>query len=84
MQTIRVEKNINIVDKYYVIVAGGGVAGVAAAIAIDDKKAVGDIDVSKLQGILAEQNVMIHFDDSLVNRELGPESDAEFEKYDHI
>lgn len=62
----------------------GQAAGVAAAIAIDDKKAVGDIDVSKLQGILAEQNVMIHFDDSLVNRELGPESDAEFEKYDHI
>ncbi len=62
----------------------GQAAGVAAAIAIDDKKAVGDIDVSKLQEILAKQNVMIHFDNALVNRELAPECDADFEKYDHI
>ena len=62
----------------------GQAAGVAAAIAIDSNKAVYDIDVSKLQKILEAQNVMIHFDDSLVNRELGPEEDADFEKYDHI
>ncbi len=62
----------------------GQAAGVAAAIAIDDNKAVYEIDVSKLQSILKEQNVMIHFDDSLVNKELGPEKDADFKKYDHI
>ena len=62
----------------------GQAAGVAASIAIDDNKSVCDIDIPKLQKILEEQNVMIHFDDSLVNRDLGPEDDADFEKYDHI
>jgi len=42
------------------------------------------MNIPKLQKLLTEQNVMIHFDDSLVNRELGPDADADFEKYDHI
>ena len=62
----------------------GQAAGVAASIAIDDKKAVCDIDITKLQKILKSQNVMIHFDDNLVNRELGHEEKAHFEKYEHI
>lgn len=62
----------------------GQAAGVAAAIAIDDKKAVCDIDITKLQKILKGQNVMIHFDDNLVDRELGIEEEANFEKYEHI
>ena len=62
----------------------GQAAGVAAAIAIDDKKAVCDIDITKLQKILKSQNVMIHFDDNLVNRELGIEEEAHFEKYEHL
>ncbi len=62
----------------------GQAAGVAASIAIEDKKAVYDINVSKLQKILKEQNVMIHFDDALINEELGSSEDADFEKYDHI
>ncbi|MBE7044262.1 MAG: FAD-dependent oxidoreductase [Ruminococcaceae bacterium] len=62
----------------------GQAAGVAAAIAIDEKRAVYDMNIPKLQKLLTEQNVMIHFDDSLVNRELGPDADADFEKYDHI
>ena len=62
----------------------GQAAGVAAAIAIDDKKAVCDIDITKLQKILKSQNVMIHFDDNLVNRELGSEEEAHFEKYEHL
>jgi len=44
----------------------GQAAGVAAAIAIDSKTPIHDVDVKKLQGILEEQNVMIHFDDSLI------------------
>ena len=56
----------------------------AAAIAIDDKKAVCDIDITKLQRILKSQNVMIHFDDSLVNREQGSEDETDFEKYEHL
>lgn len=62
----------------------GQAAGVAAAIAIDDKKAVCDIDITKLQKILKSQNVMIHFDDSLVNSEIGPKEEANFEKYEHL
>ena len=62
----------------------GQAAGAASSIAIDDNKAVHDIDIIKLQEILSSQNVMIHFDDSLVDRKMGPEEDADFEKYDHI
>lgn len=62
----------------------GQAAGVAAAIAIDDKKTVCDIDITKLQKILKSQNVMIHFDDSLVNSEIGPKEEANFEKYEHL
>lgn len=62
----------------------GQAAGIAASIAIDDKKPVYDIDVSKLQKVLEKQNVIIHFDDSLVKKNLAPEDNANFEKYDHI
>ena len=62
----------------------GQAAGVAASIAIDYNKAVYGIDVSKLQEILEKQNVMIHFDDSLVREDLASADEADFEKYDHI
>ena len=44
----------------------GQAAGVACAIAIDDETDICRIDMKKLQRILEEQDVMIHFDDSLV------------------
>lgn len=62
----------------------GQAAGVAASIAIDDNKTVADVDISKLQSILEKQNVIIHFDDKLVKKELASEEDAHFEKYEHM
>lgn len=62
----------------------GQAAGVASSIAIDDNCAVSDVDISELQGILEEQNVLIHFDDKLVRKDIASESEANFEKYDHI
>ena len=47
----------------------GQAAGVAAAMAIDGNKPIYEIDVKKLQQELENQNVMIHFDDSLVPKE---------------
>ncbi len=62
----------------------GQAAGIAASLAIDSQQAVGEIEIAKLQAILESQNVMLHFDDALVDRDLGPDTDADFEKYDHI
>jgi len=62
----------------------GQAAGVAASLAIDQGCPVAEINVSEMQKILADQNVMIHFDDALVKRDLAPESEADFEKYDHF
>lgn len=50
----------------------GQVAGVACSMAIDDNMEISKVNIHKLQDILAGQNVMIHFDDSLV-----PEEEAE-------
>ena len=44
----------------------GQVAGNACAQAIDDGNPIYAIDVSKLQKTLEAQNVMLHFDDSLI------------------
>ena len=44
----------------------GQAAGIAASMAIDSGKAIYDIDISMLQKTLEEQDVIIHFDDSLV------------------
>lgn len=44
----------------------GQAAGIAASIKIDTNVAIADIDVPKLQQILADQNVLIHFDDAWV------------------
>ena len=44
----------------------GQAAGFATAIAIDDKKDITDIDITKLQKMLADANVLIHFDDAWV------------------
>ncbi len=51
----------------------GQVAGDAAALAIDTKKAITDVDIKELQNILSSENVIIHFDDNLVpqNKETG-------------
>lgn len=62
----------------------GQAAGVAASLAIDEGKAVYEIDIVKLQSILTKQNVMIHFDDALVRKDRAPEDAADFAKYDHI
>jgi len=44
----------------------GQAAGAAAALAIDENRAIYDVDIAKLQEILESQNVMVHFDDALV------------------
>lgn len=47
----------------------GQAAGIAASIAIDSNKPIYNIDVHKLQAVLEEQNVIIHFDDTLIPTE---------------
>lgn len=44
----------------------GQAAGNAAAATLKENRAITDIDIKKLQEALERQNVMIHFDDSLV------------------
>lgn len=47
----------------------GQAAGVACSMAIDGNMDITKVDIHKLQDILASQNVMIHFDDTLVPKE---------------
>lgn len=47
-------------------IVSGQAAGIAACIAIESQKPIYGIDVEKLQSILQNQNVMLHFDDSLI------------------
>lgn len=61
-------------------IATGQAAGAAASIAIDDNVAVNDVDIKKLQDVLTNQGVDIHFDDKLVDRELAPEFECGMEK----
>ena len=49
----------------------GQAAGLAAAQALDTKRPVYDIEIASLQNTLAGQDVMIHFDDSLIPAEAG-------------
>lgn len=42
---------------------------------IDSKRPIYDIDVKTLQETLASQDVMIHFDDSLINTDGGEKLD---------
>lgn len=44
----------------------GQAAGAAASLAINTGSSVTEIDISTLQKILSQENVMIHFDDALV------------------
>ena len=44
----------------------GQAAGNAAVVAIDTNRGIDQVDVSKVQQKQSEQNVMLHFDDSLV------------------
>ena len=47
----------------------GQAAGLAAAQSLDTKRPVYDIETASLQNTLAGQDVMIHFDDSLIPAE---------------
>ena len=47
----------------------GQAAGNAAAVALDTNCGIDKVDVAKVQQKQAEQNVMLHFDDSLVPRD---------------
>ena len=58
----------------------GQAAGIAAALSIDEGCAVYDIDIANFQKKLTEQKVMIHFDDSLIRRDLAPDEEAAVEK----
>ena len=55
----------------------GQAAGAACAIAVSGDLAIDKVDISKLQNMLEKDNVMIHFDDSLV-----PENRNSDEKVD--
>lgn len=55
----------------------GQAAGAAVSQAIDNEKAITDIDVSILQNRLEKENVIIHFDDSLI-----PEDTTKIETVD--
>ena len=51
----------------------GQVSGVAAALAIKENCGIDKVDVSKMQEILENQNVMIHFDDAWIQEGKGGE-----------
>ncbi len=53
----------------------GQAAGIACSMAIDSSKPIYDIDINALQETLASQDVMIHFDDSLINTDGGEKLD---------
>lgn len=44
----------------------GQAAGVACSLALDDQVDISHVDMQKLQKTLADQNVMIHFEDALI------------------
>ena len=54
----------------------GQAAGIAVSLAIDDNEKIYDIDINKLQKILEEQNVMIHFDDALIPLEAAKKEEC--------
>lgn len=58
----------------------GQAAGIACAHAIDEAKPIYGIDVKKLQEQLAKDDVMIHFDDSLIPEKDKKETDAGSER----
>ena len=62
----------------------GQAAGIACSIALDDDAPIHGIDVGKLQGILEEQNVMIHFDDALIPENSSLENAEKGEDIGHI
>lgn len=61
-------------------IMSGQAAGTAASLAIDEGKAVYDIDIRNLQKTLTEQDVIIHFDDALIRRDLAPDESAHVQK----
>ena len=59
-------------------IISGQAAGIACAQAIDNGKAIWDVDVPALQAELARENVVIHFDDA----DIPVHSDATVEHND--
>ena len=64
-------------------IISGQAAGVACALAIDEKKPVYGTDIKMLQKTLTAQNVMIHFDDGLVPK-AGEESTVQESNMEHF
>lgn len=62
--TYEFSKRLTVKKRYDVIVAGGGVAGEAACLALEEACAVSDVTVKTLQARLEQANVMIHFPDA--------------------
>jgi len=60
----------------------GQAAGVACALAIDTGVGINYVDINELQKILESQNVMIHFDDTLIPE--AKESDVRAGEADHL
>lgn len=64
----------------------GQAAGVAAALAVEDKCAVSEVDIARLQAELTAQNVLVHFDDAWVpaNRQAGEYSPGSHSSPDRL
>ena len=63
-------------------IISGQAAGIAASISIDDNTPIYETDIKKLQHELEKQNVIIHFDDSLIPENL--ENSGEKYQMGHI
>ena len=75
--TYEFSKRLTVKKRYDVIVAGGGVAGEAACLALEEACAVSDVTVKTLQARLEQANVMIHFPDAYLPEDKTVIIDAE-------
>ena len=48
-------------EKYDLIVCGGGIAGIAAALIVKQHKGADEVSVNELQALLRKNDVVLHF-----------------------
>ncbi len=65
---ITITKKLSMKKEYDIIVCGGGVAGVAAALAashaMKEKTGAASVGIRKLQDAIEKENIMVHFPDA--------------------